>query len=191
MKMPGQFIAASPAAAFAAWSLLFAQTVLAQPVAESLGELLEGKAAFGDWRSDAPLVRRKITELPPPFATRSAANAPRVLAKPAAAAPKVPPGFQVELFAANLRDPRVLRVAPNGDIFVAESEPGRIRVLRATDGADKPSSNDVFASGLNEPFGIAFYPPGPDPQWVYVANTGSVVRFPYRSDDLKARGKPE
>jgi hypothetical protein len=178
-------------AALASCSLLLAPVVLAQGASDSIGELLEGKAAFGDWRSDAPLVRRKITELLPPYATRSAANSPRVVAKPAAAAPKVPPGFQVELFAANLRDPRVLRVAPNGDIFVAESEAGRIRVLRAAAGADKPSSDDVFASGLTEPFGMAFYPPGPDPQWVYIANTGSVVRYPYRSGDLKARGKPE
>ena len=184
-------IAVAVTAALASCSLPLAPAVLAQGASDSIGELLEGKAAFGDWRSDAPLVRRKITELPPPYATRSAANSPRVVAKPAAAAPKVPPGFQVELFAANLRDPRVLRVAPNGDIFVAESEPGRIRVLRAADGADKPSSDDVFASGLTEPFGIAFYPPGPDPQWVYIANTGSVVRYPYRSGDLKARGKPE
>jgi glucose/arabinose dehydrogenase len=85
----------------------------------------------------------------------------------------------------------MVRVAPNGDIFIAESEPGRIRVLRATDGAAAPSSNDVFASGLDQPFGIAFYPPGQDPQWIYVANTGSVVRYPYRSGDLKARGKAE
>jgi glucose/arabinose dehydrogenase len=184
-------IAVAVTAALASCSLLLAPAALAQGASDSIGELLEGKAAFGDWRSDAPLVRRKITELPPPYATRSAANSPRVVAKPAAAAPEVPPGFQVELFAANLRDPRVLRVAPNGDIFVAESEPGRIRVLRAADGADKPSSDDVFASGLTEPFGIAFYPPGPDPQWVYIANTGSVVRYPYRSGDLKARGKPE
>ena len=184
-------IAAAVTAGLASCSLLLAPAVLAQGASGSIGELLEGKAAFGDWRSDAPLVRRKITELPPPYATRSAANPPRVIAKPATAAPKVPPGFQVELFAANLRDPRVLRVAPNGDIFIAESEPGRIRVLRAADGADKPSSDDVFASGLVEPFGIAFYPPGPDPQWVYVANTGSVVRYPYRSGDLRARGKPE
>jgi glucose/arabinose dehydrogenase len=184
-------IAVAVTAALANCSLLLAPAALAQGASDSIGELLEGKAAFGDWRSDAPLVRRKITELPPPYATRSAANSPRVVAKPAAAAPKVPPGFQVELFAANLRDPRVLRVAPNSDIFVAESEPGRIRVLRAADGADKPSSDDVFASGLTEPFGMAFYPPGPDPQWVYIANTGSVVRYPYRSGDLKARGKPE
>jgi glucose/arabinose dehydrogenase len=152
---------------------------------ESLGELRVGKAAFGDWRTDGPLVRRKITDLPPPYATRSASNPPQVVAKPVSAAPKVPPGFQVELFASNLRDPRVVRVAPNGDIFIAESEPGQIRLLRAADGAAKPSSNDVFASGLDQPFGIAFYPSGSDP------HTGSVVRYPYSSGDLKARGRAE
>ena len=170
-------------AAVATCVLFFAPTVFAQPASDSLGELLVGKAAFGDWRTDAPLVRRKITDLPPPYATRSASNSPRVVAKPVSAAPRVPPGFQVELFASNLRDPRTVRVAPNGDIFIAESEPGRIRVLRAADGAAKPSSNDVFASGLDQPFGIAFYPSGSDPQWIYVANTGSVVRYPYRSGE--------
>src|SRR5262245_19078774 len=70
---------------------------------------------------------------------------------PVSAVPRVPPGFQVELFASNLRDPRTVRVAPNGDIFIAPSEPGRIRVLRAADGAAKPSSNDLSASGLDQP----------------------------------------
>src|SRR5262249_59549605 len=68
---------------------------------------------------------------------------------------------------------------------------GRVRVLRAADGASKPRQNTVFATGLDQPFGLAFYPPGPDPQWVYVANTNSVVRFPYRAGDLKARARPE
>jgi hypothetical protein len=130
--------------------LFFAPAVFAQPASDSLGELSVGKAAFGDGRTDAPLVRRKITDLPPPYATRSASNPPRVIAKPGSAAPRVPPGFQVELFASNLRDPRTVRVAPNGDIFIAESEPGRIRVLRAADGAVKPSSNDVFASPASQ-----------------------------------------
>src|SRR5215471_6138628 len=114
-----------------------------------------------------------MTKLPPSCATRSASSSPRAFPQPVSAPPRLPPGFQVELFAANLHDPRTVRVAPNGDIFIAESEPGRIRVLRAADGAAKPSSNDVFASGLDQPFGIAFYPSGSDPQWIYVANTGS------------------
>jgi glucose/arabinose dehydrogenase len=114
---------------------------------------------------------------------------PGVIPKPGSAAPKVPPGFQVELFVSNLRDPRMVRVAPNGDIFIAESEPGRIRVLRTSDREAQPSNNEVFASGLDQPFGIAFYPPGSDPLWIYVANTGSVVRYPYRNGDLPPVGR--
>ena len=131
-----------------------------------------------------------MDDLPKPFATRSANNFPRIVAR-SAAWPRVPPGFEVELFASDLKDPRALVVAPNGDLFVAESEPGRIRVLRASDGEAKLRENRIFASGLDGPFGMAFYPPGPDPQWIYIANTGSVVRYPYRSGDLKARARPE
>ena len=64
-------------------------------------------------------------------------------------------------------------------------------LLRTADGASKPSDNQIFAKGLNEPFGIAFFPNGDNPQWVYVANTDSVVRFPYKTGDLKASAKPE
>ena len=139
-SIPRASLAAAIIAAFATCVLPFAPAVFAQPASDSFGQLLVGKAAFGDWRTDAPLVRRKITDLPPPYATRSVSNPPRVIAKPVSAAPKVPPGFQVELFASDLRDPRTVRVAPNGDIFVAESEPGRIRVLRAADGRPGPAA---------------------------------------------------
>jgi len=103
----------------------------------------------------------------------------------------VPPGFSIEKFAEGLTNPRVIRVAPNGDIFVAETAAGSIRLLRAADGASKPDVNQEYAAGLDKPFGIAFYPPGPSPQWVYVANMNSVVRFPYKSGDLTASGAPE
>ena len=154
------------------------------------GRMLAGPAAFGDWRADSPGLWRRITpaDLPPPGATLSAGNGPRVVARPNGAVPQVPPGFKAALFASGLSGPRAMRVAPNGDIFVAETRAGRIRVLRAADGADKASENAVFATGLKGPFGLAFYPPGPDPQWLYVAMTGSVVRFPYRGGDLEARG---
>ncbi|HML12361.1 MAG TPA: PQQ-dependent sugar dehydrogenase [Xanthobacteraceae bacterium] len=157
------------------------------------GRMLTGAAAFGDWRDDAPGVWRRITpaDLPPPGATPSVSNFPRVVSRPAGAIPQAPPGFKVELFASGLSAPRALRVAPNGDIFVAETDAGRIRVLRAPDGANKPSETGVFASGLDGPFGLAFYPTGPDPQWLYVATTTAVVRFPYRGGDLRARGKAQ
>jgi glucose/arabinose dehydrogenase len=100
----------------------------------------------------------------------------------------VPPGFTVRPFVTGLSNPRLMRVAPNGDIFIAETHADRVRVIRAADGADAPSENKIFADDLDQPFGIAFYPIDGDPQWVYVANNNSVVRFPYRNGDLKARG---
>jgi hypothetical protein len=150
-----------------------------------------GPAAYGDWRTDAPGVRRHIrpTDLPSPGA--SASSTSRVVPPPAGAALKAPPGFKAELFARGLSNPRQIRVAPNGDVFLAESGAGRIRVLRPDAAGSAPAENAVFAANLDYPFGIAFYPPGDNPEWVYVGETNSVVRFPYRNGDLKARGPAE
>ena len=142
----------------------------------------------GDWRHAAPGMQHRIdlAALPAPFATSSAGNGPRVVPKPDDAQLSVPPGFAVRLFADGLSGPRLIRVAPNGDIFIAETREDRIRVMRAADGAEAPSENQIFADDLERPFGIAFFPPGNDPQWIYVANNNSVVRYPYRNGDLKA-----
>jgi glucose/arabinose dehydrogenase len=113
-----------------------------------------------------------------------------VVKAPTNAVLSVPPGFTVRLFASGLSNPRLMRVAPNGDIFIAETGANRIRVLRAADGADAPAENQIFATGLDRPFGIAFYP-AEQPQWIYVANNNSVVRFPYRDGDLKVRGEAQ
>jgi glucose/arabinose dehydrogenase/cytochrome c2 len=158
--------------------------------APAAGTLLTGEQAFGDFQSDAPGVRRRITlaDLPAPFATDSARNSPGIADPPAGAAPLVPAGFRVDRFTSDLDNPRLLQVAPNGDVFVAESSAGRVVILRARDGATSSEQTSVFAQGLTLPFGIAFYPPGPDPRFVYVANTNSVVRFPYRNGDLVATG---
>src|SRR6267378_4490683 len=158
------------------------------------GRLLTGKAAMGDWKADAPGVRRKITvaDLPAPSSNVFAINRARVVDRPANAQPQVPPGFKIELYASGFRDPRFLLTAPNGDIFVVESRANQIKVLRDSNADGKPEVTEVFADrSLNRPFGIAFYPPGDDPQFLYVANTDGVIRFPYRSGDLKARGPAE
>ena len=138
-------------------------------------------------------LRRYITpsDLQAPYNSPSTANNAVVVAKPADARLRVPLGFQVKLFASGLDNPRLIRVAPNGDIFITESGAGRIRVLRPSDGGDEWSRNSIFASGLSLPFGIAFYPSGEDPQWLYVANTDSVVRFRYHNGDLHANEEPE
>ncbi|MFO0741131.1 MAG: sorbosone dehydrogenase family protein [Labilithrix sp.] len=139
------------------------------------GALVTGEAALGDWTTDAPGVRRKITpaDMPAPFATKSAQSSPKEVERPSGAMPKVPAGFKVELFASGLTNPRMIRAAPNGDLFVAESEKNDVVVFK--NGEAKPT---VFAADLHQPFGIAFYPPA-DPKYVYIANTDSIVRFPY------------
>ncbi len=122
----------------------------------------------------------------------SAANGGSIAQRAVAAMPKVPPGFKISVFAEGLNMPRMVRVAPNGDVFVAESSANRVRILRAADGDEKARSNDVFAvAHLSYPHGIAFYPPGPNPTYMYVANTRSVVRFAYSVGDAQVRGAPE
>jgi len=143
----------------------------------------------GSWLHASPGLAHRIdlAALPDPFATSSAGNGPRVVPRPDGAQLSVPPNFTVREFADGLSGPRLLRVAPNGDLFIAETGESRIRVMRAADGADAPSVNQIYADDLNRPFGIAFYPAGDDPQWIYIANNNSIVRIPYHSGDLKAR----
>jgi glucose/arabinose dehydrogenase/cytochrome c553 len=151
------------------------------------------KPPFTDYRFEEPGKIRKITvkDLPAPLATASAGNGPQLVPRPEGAWPKVLPGFKVELYASDLDEPRLIRTAPNGDFFVAESRAGNIRVFRGITDEGKPAQSETFVTGLNRPFGINFYPPGPDPQWIYIGNTDSVVRFPYKNGDLKASGPAE
>jgi glucose/arabinose dehydrogenase len=154
--------------------VLFLATALA-PIPTAFAQpALTGTAAFGDWHGDAPGVWRHITPdaLPAPFASGSASRSPEVIAQPRNVVPSVPAGFTVSLFASGLDTPRTLRTAPNGDVFLAESGAGAIRVFTG-------QQSRVFASNLTLPYGIGFWPPGPAPRFVYVAETNRIVRFPY------------
>ena len=147
-------------------------------------------APFVDFRYEEPGKIRKITaeNLPAPYASSSASNGPQVVPRPADAWPKAPAGFTVQLYATGLDNPRMIRTAPNGDFFLAESSSGEIKIFRGITRDGKPQQTSVYATGLNRPYGIAFYPPGENPTWVYVGNTDAVVRFPYQNGDLKASG---
>ena len=144
------------------WSICIVLALGAAAAAEPR-TLLTGDAAMGDWTSDAPGVRRKITvqDLPPPSSNVLAINRARVVDRPANAQLQVPPGFKIELYTSGFRDPRFLLTAPNGDIFVVESRANQIKALRDTKGNGKPDDVETFVEhDLNKPFGIAFYPPG-------------------------------
>jgi len=157
------------------------------------GQILRGQGSFNDWNHEKPGNRYivKTTDMPQPYATESDANRSKVVPRPADAWPKVPEGFKIEQAATGLDGPRTILTAPNGDLFLAESNPGRIRVIRGFSSEGKVVTNEEFASGLSLPYGIAFYPPGPNPRYVYIGNTNSVVRFPYKNGDLKASGPAE
>ena len=172
---------------------LLAFGVALSPLARADAIFLTGPATLDDWHGDHPGVRRLITsaDLPAPYATRSASNTQSLVEGPADALPKVPPGFAIHRFADGFDNPRVLRTAPNGDIFVAETGAGRIRLLRAPDGAAEPMQRAVFADGLDGPFGMAFYPPGAEPKWLYVAENNRVIRYVYHPGQTTADSQPE
>jgi len=153
--------------------------------------VLKGKAALGGWQQDKPGLKRLLTIGALPPVGNDVENRTEVAPMPQGAMPKVPPGFTVEMVASGLTTPRAIKTAPNGDLFVAEKETNSVRILRVPRGSAKPEVNEVFASGLYQPYGIAFYPATGEPEWIYIANSDGVVRFRYKSGDLKASGEPE
>jgi glucose/arabinose dehydrogenase len=136
--------------------------------------------------AEAQVTNGKSPELPAPFATKSAGNAPEVSKPPKGFLPTVPKGFQVNVFATGFKSPRFLATAPNGDIFVADSGAGKIYVLRDPHHTGGAQEREEFAAGLNQPFGIAFHE-----GFVYVGDTDAVLRFPYDAKSSKRQGEAE
>jgi glucose/arabinose dehydrogenase len=155
---------------------------------------LAGSLALAPQDPDGPGRKHLIRpqDMPRPFTTRAADNQPVVVPRPGSTLPQVPAGFKVNVFAEGLggnNSPRKMAVAPNGDVFVTLSGDSRIVVLRDADGDGVAETRSTFATaanGLYLPFGLAFYR-----DWLYVANTNGVGRFPYRSGQLRASGRGE
>jgi glucose/arabinose dehydrogenase len=185
--------------------------------AQTREAVITGQAAFADWSQEKPGTFRKISvsDLPTPKPSESVRNQPRIVPRPQNAWPIAPLGFKVSLYAGGdngpspspdqqhsqqrgtkppvsgtFRQPRLIRTAPNGDLFLADSGAGAVFVLRGVTADGKAAQIEQFATGLDHPFGIAFYPED-NPRFVYIANTTSVVRFPYHSGDLHATSEPQ
>jgi glucose/arabinose dehydrogenase len=165
--------------------------------------VMTGSKAFTNTASLRPGLARKITaqDLPRPqppgmlpqmkMFLGLATSFSRSSARPEKAIPKAPAGFEVGIYVASgLTIPRQMRRAPNGDTFVADTGAGTVRIFRGITADGKPQESSVFAS-LPGAFGINFYPPGPNPQWVYMTNSSTLVRYAYKNGDLKAAGEPE
>ena len=189
--------------------LLFPVTIQAQ-------QTITGQAAFADYTKQEPGLRRKITvaDLPEPKPSESVDNGPHCCSEAGGCVASLPqPASRFSSTRAAMRPllcnaprtrrrripptsgtfvmPRIIHTAPNGDLFVADSQAGSILILRGVTSTGKAASVSTFATGLDHPFGIAFYPAGANPQWIYVGNATTVVRFPYNSGDLKATQAPE
>ena len=129
----------------------------------------------------------KPEDLPPPFATESASHSSRIVPQPPGAMLNVPPGFKVSVYAeGDFKNPRWLALAPNGDVFVADSGANKIIILRDTNGDGVADRRFTFAENLSQPFGMAF-----NGDYFYVANTDSVVRFKYKPGQTQAEDAPE
>jgi glucose/arabinose dehydrogenase len=146
----------------------------------------------GGWNDAKPGDRHRLSadQLVAPYASSSAGNGPKTAARPQGALPAVPAGFKVNIFADDVGKARLPLRAPNGDIILSDASGGRVLVARSAGGA-KADNVSVFASGLSGPYGLALWPAGPNPKYLYVANNNSVVRFAYTPGDLKAKGEPE
>ena len=154
-------------------------------------------------------------ELPPPVQTfLPTVVLARAVGWPDGVMPKAAAGLTVSAFATGLDHPRWLYMLPNGDALVAETNAppqpaqtgfqawfmkmglkwagagvpsaNRITLLRDADGDGVAETRSVFLSGLNSPLGMALI--GND---FYVANTDSVVRFPYEdgAKEITAEGQ--
>ncbi len=174
-------------------TLALAAAATASLYAQSSQPVLTGQAAFTDYSKEQPGTMHHITvgDLPQPYATPGVDAGSEIIPRPADAWPKAPAGFTVTQYTTGLDQPRLIRTAPNGDLFVAVSYSNKILVFRGVGADGKPKQVETFADNLSQPFGIAFYPAGPHPKYVYVGNTDSVVRFPYKDGDMKASGPAE
>src|SRR5258706_4963724 len=128
----------------------------------------------------------RIDQLPKPYATPSSGNPPSVRSQPANATLHLPPGFRITLFAEKLGEPRAMLLAPNGDVIVSEPGEGKITILRDANHDGVAEQRFTFASGLGEPYGLAFHG-----RWLSVGSEDAVVRFPYAAGQTAANGKPE
>ena len=142
-------------------------------------------------KSSAPSELRhydiKVADLPPPEVQNGPRNQSRVIPRPDGAQLTLPAGFEINVFAeGEMQQPRGMALAPNSDVFVSESQPGRVTILRDSNGDGRVDERFVFASGLARPYGLAFWK-----DYLYVGNTNALVRFKYKPGQTKAEGEPE
>src|SRR5207248_11756913 len=138
------------------WAVLFSLFSVAgifliaaapHPDESDVKNVITGNAAFNDYRKEKAGEFRKISvaDLPQPYATESAGNPPKDVSRPANMWPKAPAGFEVQLYANDgMTEPREIRTAPNGDLFLADSKKGQIDIFTGVTKDGKSQQRSVF-----------------------------------------------
>lgn len=135
----------------------------------------------------AQVTHGQKPKLPAPFASNSVGNGPESEKPPAGFLPTVPAGFKVNIYLSGIRRPRWLAVAPDGNIFLANTVGnGEIIILHSGKDTSVAPEREVFVDGMNRPFGIAFHD-----DYVYVGNMNELVRFKYDPKTSKRLGEKE
>jgi glucose/arabinose dehydrogenase len=164
------------------------------PAALPLGctRSLTGADTFTDYTQEQPGICRTLhaSDLPAAFVTGSATNYSTQVPRKTGQLPIVPPGFKVTLYASGFSNARYLLAAANGDIFLAQQNSSPIVVLRGVNASGAAVSQTTYTSGLDSPYGMAFYPSAAAPQYLYIANTTTLLRFPYALGDTTASAAP-
>ncbi|HTC50787.1 MAG TPA: PQQ-dependent sugar dehydrogenase [Steroidobacteraceae bacterium] len=160
------------------------------PGSPGAGKPIKG---FDDWRQDVPgrVHRIRIAKLPAAYDTPSSAKFPRLVPRPADANVKLPPGFQMTVFATGTTGARKMLLAPDGNIFLSETQANKIVVMHPSADGSRAEQVTTYAQGLVLPHGMAFYPNARHPKWLYVAETNRLVRYAYKPGDTVASGVPE
>ena len=164
------------------------------PAALPLGCTLAftGAASFTDYTHEQPAICRTLrpADLPAPYVTAAVINYSTQVARQPGQLPIVPPGFKVTLYSATLYNPRYLLAAANGDILVAQQGGGTITVLRGVNAGGGAISQTTYATNLDQPYGMAFYPSTASPQYLYLGDQSAILRFPYTLGDTTASAPP-
>ena len=194
------------------YTLSLAAATIFLPAALPAQKTITGQAAFADWNQQQPGIRRKITlaDLPQPNPDEAVNNTPHVIPAPRRRMAHRARRLQGHALCRRRHRSHAARrqqaswpsaAAPSPcrassaprPMAISSSPtpaPESIFVLRGVGPDGKAAQIEKFATGLDHPFGIAFYP-ADNPKYVYVGNATTVQRFPYHSGDLHATGPAE
>jgi len=126
-------------------------------------------------------VQQQEAKLPAPFATPSADNGPRVVARPDGAQLQVPHGFEIEEYATGFQTPRFMLTGPSGEIIMSDSSAGTVYVLVDKNKSYKNPERKKILEGLTRPYGLAIWK-----DYLYVGEQTSIKRYKYDSKNMTA-----